>query len=120
MLAGDAAGAADPFFGEGIAYALASGGIAAKAVGDWADGRVSSLSAYEPRLRRALEPTFARLGLVGWIAGTMPSLAIDALAMIPWARGEARRGLLGLGSPFALPGPPYWAAAVNPPRGPRA
>ena len=83
-------------------------------------GGVSSLHAYEPRVRRALEPTFARLGLVGRIADTMPSLAIAALAAIPWARGEARRGLLGLGSPFALSGPPLRGRDVNPPRAPRA
>jgi geranylgeranyl reductase family protein len=112
LLAGDAAGAADPFFGEGIAYALASGAIAAGAIADWAEGRVPNVHAYEPRLRRALEPGFSRLALVGAIADRIPSLAIPALAHVPWARGEARRGLLGLGAPFGLP-------AINRSRAPR-
>jgi geranylgeranyl reductase family protein len=127
LLAGDAAGAADPFFGEGIAYALASGAIAAGAIADWAEGRARSVHAYEQRLRRALEPGFSRLMLVGAIAERIPSLAIPALAGIPWARGEARRGLLGLGAPFALPAPPRLdgpdgeprSAAVSPSRAPR-
>jgi geranylgeranyl reductase family protein len=120
LLAGDAAGAADPFFGEGIAYALASGAIAASTIADWAEGRASSTHAYEARVRRSLEPAFRRLTLVGWIADAMPSLAIAALAAVPWARAEARRGLLGLGSPFALPGPPRSAAEVIRPRAPLA
>jgi geranylgeranyl reductase family protein len=128
LLAGDAAGAADPFFGEGIAYALASGSIAAEAVGDWAVGRAPSLDAYEARLRRALEPAFSRLALVGAIADGIPSLAIMALANMPWARREARRGLLGLGSRYALPSPPVGAdggpaevvAGVSPRPAPRA
>ncbi|MBM4407564.1 MAG: hypothetical protein FJ038_02920 [Chloroflexi bacterium] len=103
LLAGDAAGAADPFFGEGISYALASGAIAADAVNRWAGGAGDGLEAYDRRLRAALEPGFRRLALVGAIADAMPTLGILALARLPWARREARRGLMGLGQPFEWP-----------------
>ena len=106
LLAGDAAGAADPFFGEGISYALASGAIAADAVSRWAAGAADGLDAYDARLRSALEPAFGRLTLVGAIADAMPTLGILALARLPWARKEARRGLMGLGRPFQWPAVP--------------
>lgn len=38
LLTGDAAATADPFFGEGISYAILSGVVAAQAIGDWAAG----------------------------------------------------------------------------------
>ena len=103
LLAGDAAGTADPFFGEGISSALASGVLAARTIGDWADGRIPSLRAYDRRLRTALAPGFARMSLVGAIADAIPTLSILGLRTVPWARNEARRGLLGLGPPFVLP-----------------
>jgi geranylgeranyl reductase family protein len=103
LLAGDAAGAADPFFGEGISYALASGALAADTIDGWASGRIGSLGSYDRRMRRAFSGTFERLSLVGAIADTVPTIGILALAQIPWARSEARRGLLGIGRPFELP-----------------
>jgi geranylgeranyl reductase family protein len=103
LLAGDAAGTADPFFGEGISYALASGALAADAIGRWAGGRGRALEEYDARTRAAFAPAFSRLTLVAAIADTLPSLSIVALAALPWARSEARRGLLGLGRPFAFP-----------------
>lgn len=103
LLAGDAAGAADPFFGEGISYALASGAIAAATLDDWASGRIDSPADYDRRLRRALSATFERLELVGAIADGAPTFGILALTRVPWARSEARRGLIGIGAPFELP-----------------
>lgn len=103
LLAGDAAGAADPFFGEGISYALASGALAADTIDGWASGRIATLADYDRRMRRAFDGTFGRMKLVGTIADLVPTFGIFALSRFPWARSEARRGLMGVGVPFALP-----------------
>ncbi len=55
LLAGDAAGVADPFFAEGIPYALLSGRLAAEAAVGLLEGRSPDLSPYTRRLRAALE-----------------------------------------------------------------
>jgi geranylgeranyl reductase family protein len=120
VLAGDAAGTADPFFGEGISYALASGAIAADTIDGWASGRIGSLSAHDRAMRRAFRGTFDRLSLVVAIADAAPTFGILALTRLPWARAEARRGLIGVGAPFALPDiAGANAPAVNRTRAPR-
>lgn len=56
LLAGDAAGLADPLTGEGISYALRSGRLAAEAVLAALEGPRESLSFYAERLRAELLP----------------------------------------------------------------
>jgi menaquinone-9 beta-reductase len=59
MLIGDAAGAVNPFNGEGIAYAMETGEIAAQvAVESIASGDPRALRAYPERLREAYEGYF--------------------------------------------------------------
>ncbi len=103
LLVGDAAGIGDPFFGEGISYAMASAGIAATVIDEWANGHLAGLEPYEARLRSSLSPAMRRLSLVSGIADRAPSASLLALRWIPWARGEAVRAIAGLGSVFALP-----------------
>jgi geranylgeranyl reductase family protein len=49
LLTGDAAGFVDPFIGEGIAYAIRSGQLAAAVVGDRLSGKCSTLDEYNLR-----------------------------------------------------------------------
>lgn len=77
MLAGDAAGFADPVTGEGISYALESGALAASAVIDAQGDPARAAALYEERLQETILPElaaarrFARLlyrhpKLAGW------------------------------------------------------
>jgi geranylgeranyl reductase family protein len=101
VLVGDAAATGDPFFGEGISYAMASAFLAADAIGAWADGR-APLTAYDASLQRALGPAMRRLVYVAEIADRLPSLSFVALRFNGWARREAVGGVAGTGSPFLL------------------
>lgn len=58
LLVGDAAGLADPFFGEGIAFALKSAGIAADKIDDFLSGRTGSLKEYSERIYRDISSDF--------------------------------------------------------------
>jgi menaquinone-9 beta-reductase len=82
LLCGDAAGLVEPFFGEGIFYAMRSGELAARAIAATPDDPVRAGQAYaaslSPRLLgeltaskrlRALLYTVLRLGLIAPIAG---------------------------------------------------
>lgn len=61
LVAGDAAGAADPLFGEGIAFALATGVLASRAVGQLLQGQASDLAGYEQAVRSTLGPRMREL-----------------------------------------------------------
>lgn len=94
VLVGDAAGAADPLFGEGISYAMRSGALAAATVEDRMAGRMTDLRAYDKRLRRDLGPAFRRLAAIAravecsvtlvlltlWISGSVRRVAVDVVA----------------------------------------
>ena len=54
LLAGDAAGFADPFHGEGMAHAIRSGGLAGEAIARWLAGRRDALAWYERECDRLL------------------------------------------------------------------
>ena len=103
LMVGDAAGTADPFFGEGLSYAMASAGIAASTIRDWEAGRLPDLGAYGTRLTRALGPGFARAELAGRVNRYATRLAMMSLRLSPWARHEAVRAVNGIGDPFNLP-----------------
>jgi geranylgeranyl reductase family protein len=54
LLCGDSAGFADPFYGEGIAYAIRSGQLAVEAIIDYLEGNAETLSQeYKKRCERA-------------------------------------------------------------------
>jgi geranylgeranyl reductase family protein len=103
LLVGDAAATSDPFFGEGISYAMASAALAARAIGAWAD-RATPLSAYDLSVRRAIGPALRRLMVVAEIADRMPTLSLVALRAGGWARQEAVHGVAGTHAPFLMPG----------------
>jgi geranylgeranyl reductase family protein len=112
LLVGDAAGTADPFFGEGLSYAMASAGIAASTIRDWDSGRLPDLRAYEGRLRDALERGFARMELAGRVNRRATWLAVTALRFSGWARQEAVRAVNGTRVPFELP--PFEVGRLEP------
>lgn len=104
VLAGDAAATADPFFGEGISYAVLSGVVAAQAVGEWATGSLSDLRPYDARLRRALGPALGRLGWMARLAELSALLALTAVRFSPVVREAAIDAIAGRRPPFAPEG----------------
>jgi geranylgeranyl reductase family protein len=90
-LLGDAAGLADPFFGEGIATALASGRIGARAAGDVIDGRRDDLGSYTAAVDATLRTHLWRMRQAARIAYTAPALTLRALTMSSQARGLVTR-----------------------------
>jgi geranylgeranyl reductase family protein len=79
-LLGDAAGLADPFFGEGIAEALASGRLAARAAGEVIDGRHADLAGYSTAVDAALRTHLWRMRQAARIVYTAPGATLRALS----------------------------------------
>jgi len=101
LLAGDAAGLADPFFGEGIAYALLSGRLAARAADARLAGRVAA-GAYSRALRLALGPPRRRLGTLAAVVYRWPRLSLLALRLLPVTRDVAMQVVTGSGADARL------------------
>jgi geranylgeranyl reductase family protein len=102
LLAGDAAATADPLFGEGIAYAIASGIAAAQAIGDWEAGRVGDLRAYDGRLRELLGPALRQLEFAALAAEPSMTLAMGAIRLSRRVRENAVDAIAGRRLPFAI------------------
>jgi geranylgeranyl reductase family protein len=107
-LLGDAAGLADPFFGEGIGPALASGRLAARATLDPLDGRASDLDGYTAAVRLALGPHLDRMGRLARLVAPAPGPWIWALTNLRPARMFAGHVVA---EPFREVG---WAPAPRP------
>lgn len=90
-LLGDAAGLADPFFGEGIASALASGRLAARAALEVLAGRASDLERYSGMTHTALGPHLRRMRFLARTVYPAPWLWVRALAAVPICRRWAAR-----------------------------
>lgn len=58
LLAGDAAGLAEPFFGEGIAFALKSASIAAAKIDDFLSGRTKHMKEYSEEIYQSITSDF--------------------------------------------------------------
>lgn len=95
MLAGDAAGVADPFFAEGISYALLSGRLAAGAAADYLMGRAPDLSVYTARLRAALEADARAWRATAAVVYRFPSACVRLLAASSWLRRLVERTIAG-------------------------
>ena len=98
VLVGDAAGMTDPLLGEGIAYAIGSGRLAAEAVLDVVSGRTADLTAYERRLRATYGRAMRRLDFAARVVERSPTIALAAARVSPWTpcvRRERRRGSAG-------------------------
>jgi flavin-dependent dehydrogenase len=105
LLVGDAAATGDPFFGEGISYAMASAELASRAIRAWRDGRIGSLAPYDRLLRRTIGPAMRRLAWVSEVADRLPVASLLALRWSGWVRDEAVEAVAGTGRAFRLPAP---------------
>ncbi|HKC19228.1 MAG TPA: hypothetical protein VKE27_06300, partial [Candidatus Dormibacteraeota bacterium] len=85
-LLGDAAGLADPFFGEGIAEALASGRLGARAAGDVIDGRRDDLSTYTASVDANMRTHLWRMRQAARLVYAAPGTTLRALSASPTAR----------------------------------
>ncbi len=94
LLAGDAAGLADPFFGEGIAYALLSGRLAARAIDAYLAEQAAP-GAYASLLRLALGRPRQTLGQLARVVYRFPRLSLAALRLLPPTRAVALRIVTG-------------------------
>ncbi|HZC31518.1 MAG TPA: geranylgeranyl reductase family protein [Gaiellaceae bacterium] len=97
LLLGDAAATADPFFGEGISYALASAVVAADAVAAWADGTIPDLCPYDTALRAALGPVLDRLYAVARAVELCPTAAVLGVRFCSLMRQAAADVVTGRG-----------------------
>lgn len=97
MLAGDAAATADPFFGEGISYAILSGVVAAQTVGAWSDGEFDDLRPYDARLRGMLGPALGRLGTIARLAEVSTTAAVLVARLSATVRERAADAIVGRG-----------------------
>jgi geranylgeranyl reductase family protein len=75
-LAGDAGHLVDPFFGEGIYYAMRSGQIAAEAAERFIH-QGTPLSGYSNTIRREFYPEFKSAGRVAWLVYRFPEFLFD-------------------------------------------
>jgi geranylgeranyl reductase family protein len=103
LLVGDAAATGDPFFGEGISYAMASAEIASRAIRAWRDGRIGSLAPYDRLLRAALGPAMRQLSLVAEGSDRIPAAALLALRWSGWIRKGFVEAVAGTSGAFRLP-----------------
>jgi flavin-dependent dehydrogenase len=102
LLVGDAAATGDPFFGEGISYAMASAVLAADAIAAWAAGH-GQLDAYDRAMQAHLGPAMRRLTAVADLADRLPTLSLLALRIGGWMRNEIVESVAGTAAPFVLP-----------------
>ncbi len=79
MLVGDAAGLVDPFSGEGIYAAIASGRMAAHHALAALDGRASDLAGYTHEVDRMLGPELVVSGRLQDVFNLMPPLYVEIL-----------------------------------------
>lgn len=74
LLIGDAGHLVDPLFGEGIYYAVRSGQLAAKAIGDCLSDGCRSLQEYDLAVRREIYPEFHVTARLAQVIYTFPRL----------------------------------------------
>jgi geranylgeranyl reductase family protein len=80
VLAGDAAGVADPFFGEGIAYAIQTGRFAADAVARFVGGDWPDLSGYTTAVHAVLGRDLRFWSILSKIVYRAPSVSVLLLS----------------------------------------
>jgi geranylgeranyl reductase family protein len=91
LLAGDAAGLADPITGEGISHAVASGRAAADAVCEAIEHGGDACDLYEGRVRAEILPEVNALRVVGGFFYAIGPRGVRAAAMVPPVRFALRR-----------------------------
>ncbi len=104
---GDAAGLADPFFAEGIAQALESGRLAARAALDVLAGRATTLDGYTAAVHRAMGRHLRRMQQIKALVEPAPALWIRGLGRLPVLRRKAARVIAEPFDGVAEGWPPY-------------
>ena len=79
LLVGDAANLADPWLGEGLYYALASGKIAAEAILNHLHGHTPDLASYSQEIHQRFSRQFACARRLSLIIQALPSLSVRLL-----------------------------------------
>ena len=102
VLAGDTAATADPFFGEGISYAIASGVVAAQTINLFVAGQIADLRPHDRRLRDAIGPALGRLNTLAHAAESSMTLALLGLRFSSSIREAAIDAVAGRRAPFDL------------------
>lgn len=104
LVVGDAAGVADPLFGEGISYSLMSGRLAARTIAGCLSGDRPDLSEYTVLLKSMLGPDARLWLLTAAIVHRFPGTSLRVLAGSRWLRHLLERTIAGevsLGRPGA-------------------
>jgi flavin-dependent dehydrogenase len=79
LLAGDAANLADPWLGEGLYYAFASGPMAAEAILDHINGQIQNFSEYTYRVNQQLNHQMGYARRISCLMHALPLLNVQAL-----------------------------------------
>ena len=95
LLAGDAAGVADPFFAEGIPHSLLTGRLAAETTIDYLAGRTRDLSPYTRRVRDALGREARLWRITAALVYRAPALCLRVLASSGWLQSRVERAIAG-------------------------
>lgn len=95
LVVGDAAGVADPFYAEGISYALLTGRLASVAVSSYLAGRTADLSSYTHQVKGTVGAD-ARLWLAtAGVVHRFPALSVRLLASSPGLQRLVERTIAG-------------------------
>ncbi len=84
VVVGDAAGMADPLFGEGISYSIKSGQMAGDVVARYLNGKVENLSPYTTLMHRTIVKDMQALRRVAFVVHRFPGLAVRLLSSSHW------------------------------------
>lgn len=95
LLVGDAAGVADPFFGEGIAHSLLTGRLAARSAIRFLQGETSDLSSYSRDLMRALGAEARMWRITAAVVYRAPLLSLRLLAASRGLQLRVERAIAG-------------------------
>ncbi|MGH2460155.1 MAG: hypothetical protein ACRDIY_14970, partial [Chloroflexota bacterium] len=95
VLAGDAAGVADPFFGEGIAYAIQTGRFAADAVARFLGSEWPDLSGYTTAVQSILGRDLRFWAILARVVFRAPSLSVLLLSSNRWFQRLADQAISG-------------------------
>lgn len=114
LLVGDAAGLADPLFGEGIAFALASGRLAAETIAAALAGGTPDLASYSLAVQRTLGRDHRRLGRIARIVYAQVGASIWVLRHSRLARRLAAEVIAGQALPSGLWRRERWSPPARP------
>lgn len=110
VLVGDAAGVADPFFGEGIAYAIQTGHLAAESAIGYLRGDTLDLASYTEAVQTILAKDLRFWTVLSKVVYRAPSLALRVLSASRLAQRLADQAISGEKSFSHL-----WSPTASPP-----